>query len=200
MKSHDLQQIIYLIIIISFLLIGIFSQKNLSWQKIIKYLLMWALIGFSIIVIYAYRFEFINFKERINLEINPTSAQINQQGQLVINIADDSHFYITLLVNKTPILFMIDTGASDMMINLDDANKIGINLKKLVFNKAYQTANGRSFGAYVKIREIEISGVKFKDIGASVSQSDMGTSLLGMSFLRRFNKYEFFQDRLVLTF
>jgi predicted aspartyl protease len=34
----------------------------------------------------------------------------------------------------------------------------------------------------------------------SINSGDMGTSLLGMSFLQRFEKYEFYQDRLVLTY
>jgi aspartyl protease family protein len=95
---------------------------------------------------------------------------------------------------------MIDTGASDIMLSISDAKKIGINTNNLIFNRPYQTANGRSFGASIKLKEVEISGIKFKDIYASVNEGDMGVALLGMSFLRRFSKYEFFQDRLVLTF
>ena len=46
---------------------------------------------------------------------------------------------------------------------------------------------------------MEISGIKFRDVKASVTQGEMGVNLLGMSFLRRFDKYEFYQDRLILT-
>lgn len=199
MQDGDLQQIVYLIILISAMVIGISSRREMTLKKIFKYLLVWSLVAFGAIVLYAYRFEFGDFKTRISGEINPSSAQLNQQGQLVINISDDSHFYVKLLINKVPVLFMIDTGASDIMISIKDANKIGINTNNLIFNRPYQTANGRSFGASVKLKEIEIAGIKFKDINASVNEGDMGVALLGMSFLRRFSKYEFFQDRLVLT-
>ena len=200
MQNDDLQQIIYLIILISVMIIGISSRREMTLKKIVKYSLIWLGVAFIFVALYAYRFEFSDFKNRISGEINPTSAQLNQQGQLVINISDDSHFYVKLLINKIPILFMIDTGASDIMLSINDANKIGINTRNLIFNRPYQTANGRSFGASIKLKEVEISGVKFKDIYASVNQGDMGVALLGMSFLRRFSKYEFFQDRLVLTF
>jgi aspartyl protease family protein len=199
MENNDLSQIVYLVILILIMSYGMINRKEMSLKKIVKYFLIWSLIGLIIIALYAYRFEFNNFKERISGEINPTSAQLNQQGQLIINISDDSHFYVKILINKKPILFMVDTGASDIVLNLQDAIKIGINPKNLIFNRQFQTANGRVLGASIILKEVEISGIKFRDIKASVTQGEMGVNLLGMSFLRRFDKYEFYQDRLILT-
>jgi aspartyl protease family protein len=199
MENNDLSQIVYLVILILIMSYGMINRKEMSLKKIVKYFLIWSLIGLIIIALYAYRFEFNNFKERISGEINPTSAQLNQQGQLIINISDDSHFYVKILINKKPILFMVDTGASDIVLNLQDAIKIGINPKNLIFNRQFQTANGRVLGASIILKEVEISGIKFRDVKASVTQGEMGVNLLGMSFLRRFGKYEFYQDRLILT-
>jgi len=199
MENNDLSQIVYLVILILIMSYGMINRKEMSLKKIVKYFLIWSLIGLIIIALYAYRFEFNNFKERISGEINPTSAQLNQQGQLIINISDDSHFYVKILINKKPILFMVDTGASDIVLNLQDAIKIGINPKNLIFNRQFQTANGRVLGASIILKEVEISGIKFRDVKASVTQGEMGVNLLGMSFLRRFDKYEFYQDRLILT-
>lgn len=199
MENNDLSQIVYLVILILIMSYGMISRKEMPLKKIVKYFLIWSLIGLIIIALYAYRFEFNNFKERISGEINPTSAQLNQQGQLIINIADDSHFYVKMLINKKPILFMVDTGASDIVLNLQDALKIGVNPKNLIFNRQFQTANGRVLGASIILKEVEISGIKFRDVKASVTNGEMGVNLLGMSFLRRFGKYEFYQDRLILT-
>ena len=199
MENNDLSQIVYLLILILIMSYGMINRKEMSLKKIVKYFLIWSLIGLIIIALYAYRFEFNNFKERISGEINPSSAQLNQQGQLIINISDDSHFYVKILINKKPILFMVDTGASDIVLNLQDAIKIGVNPKNLIFNRQFQTANGRVLGASIILKEVEISGIKFKDVKASVTNGEMGVNLLGMSFLRRFGKYEFYQDRLILT-
>lgn len=199
MENNDLSQIVYLVILILIMSYGMINRKEMSLKKIVKYFLIWSLIGLIIIALYAYRFEFNNFKERISGEINPTSAQLNQQGQLIINISDDSHFYVKMLINKKPILFMVDTGASDIVLNLQDALKIGVNPKNLIFNRQFQTANGRVLGASIILKEVEISGIKFRDVKASVTNGEMGVNLLGMSFLRRFGKYEFYQDRLILT-
>lgn len=199
MNEFDYQNAVYLVILIVVMVLSVASRQDLNWKKIIRYFLIWGLTGFVCVVIYAFRFEFNDFKSRIFGELNPTSAKLNNQQQIVINIAKDGHFYVKVLVNSKAVLFMIDTGASDIMLNLNDAKKIGINLRDLVFNKPYQTANGRSWGASVVLQEVSLAGVKFNQVMASVNDSDMGVALLGMSFLRRFSKYEFFQDRLILT-
>ena len=199
MSENNWQEAIYLIILIVMMLSAVFSRQDLNWRKIIKYLIIWGGIGFLVIALYAYRFEFGDFKNRIASEINPASPKINAQQQIVLNIAQDGHFYTRLKINNVEVLFMVDTGASDMMLNISDAKKIGIDVSKLVFNRPYQTANGRSFGAIVNLKEVDIAGIKFNNVRASVNDTDMGVNLLGMSFLRRFSKYEFFQDRLILT-
>ena len=63
---------------------------------------------------------------------------------------------------------MIDTGASDIVLGMQEAKKIGINPKNLIFNKRYQTANGEVFGASIRLNEIEVGGVKFYDMPASI--------------------------------
>lgn len=199
MNENDYQNALYLVILIVVMVVSISSRQDLDWKKIIRYFLIWGLIGFVCVSLYAFRFEFSEFRSRISGEINPTSAKINNQQQIVINIARDGHFYVKVLINNVAVLFMIDTGASDIMLNLNDAKKIGINPRNLVFNKPYQTANGRSWGASVILQEVSLAGIKFNQVQASVNDSDMGVALLGMSFLRRFSKYEFFQDRLILT-
>ncbi|MFM2200548.1 MAG: hypothetical protein RL769_603 [Pseudomonadota bacterium] len=199
MSENNWQEAIYLIILIVMMLSAVFSRQDLNWRKIIKYLLIWGGIGFVVIALYVYRFEFSDFKTRFASEINPTSPKINAQKQIVLNIAQDGHFYTRLKINNVEVLFMVDTGASDMMLNISDAKKIGIDVNRLVFNRPYQTANGRSFGAIVNLKEVDFAGIKFDNVRASVNDADMGVNLLGMSFLRRFSKYEFFQDRLILT-
>ena len=117
----------------------------------------------------------------------------------MINLSQDGHFYLNVKINNVPVRFMIDTGASDIVLNLDEAKRVGIDVKKLRFDKTYQTANGKSFGAMVVLDEITVADVIFRKVSASVNSAEMGTSLLGMRFLRQFKKYEFYQDKLVLT-
>lgn len=199
LNKGDWQNFIYLAVILVALLSGLSSRRELGFKKILKYFAIWSFVGLISISLYAYRHEFSDFKNRILGEINPSAARVNQSGQIMINLSEDGHFYINLEINSVPMRFMIDTGASDIVISLAEAERIGINEKKLLFNKPYQTANGTSWGASVIFDELKVGNVKFHNVPASVNRSDMGISLLGMSFLRQFRKYEFYRDQLILT-
>lgn len=199
LNSSELQNFVFLVLLLTFLTISLIARKDIKIGKTIKYLGTWLVIALISISIYSYRHQFYDFKDRILGEINPSHARTRNTGTIVINMSQNNHFYMKLRINGKDIKFMIDTGASDVVLNKQDAKLIGINFKKLIFNKRYQTANGISWGANILLERIKVGNVEFNDVQASVNKSNMGTSLLGMSFLRKFKKYEFYQDRLILT-
>jgi aspartyl protease family protein len=199
MQNNDWQNFIYFALILVLLISSVASRRDLDFKKVLKYLAAWAGIGFVVVALYAYRFEFSDFKNRILGEVNPSRAQVKESGELVINLSQDGHFYLNVKINGVPVRFMIDTGASDIVLSLEEAKRVGIDVKKLRFDKTYQTANGKSFGSMVVLDEITVADVIFRKVSASVNSAEMGTSLLGMRFLRQFRKYEFYQDKLVLT-
>lgn len=198
LASVDWQQLVFYLILISFLLSAIFSRSGIRIAQVLKYLSYWLLIALVILFIYSYRFDFANFKNRILGELFPSMAVVSGE-QIVVNISSDGHFYINTKINGVAVRFMVDTGASDIVLSLQDARRVGIDLKRLNFNRIYHTANGKIAGAMVEVRDFTISNVEFHDVEVSVNKAEMSTSLLGMSFLRRFSKYEFYQDRLILT-
>jgi aspartyl protease family protein len=196
--QSDWQNIVFSSIVIFMLLSSILSRREVSLAKIIKYILIWSVIVIIGLAAYSYRYKFFEFADNLASEINPSKASVNN-NQLIIRLAADGHFYLDTDINDHPVRFMVDTGASDVVLSLADAERIGININQLTFNKNYQTANGQAYGASLKINEMTVSGIKFKDVYVSVNSADMGVSLLGMSFLKRFHKYEVYQDRLILT-
>jgi aspartyl protease family protein len=198
-SSADWQNFSYSALLIVVLTAGLITRKEVATSKILKYLAIWSGVVIVLIALYSYRYEFSDFKNRLFAEINPANPQATKSGEIVINISQDGHFYVNAKINGQEIRFMVDTGASDIAINMNDARKIGLSTKSLIFNKRYQTANGISWGAGVILEEVEIANVKFSNIAASVGNNNMGVSLLGMSFLKQLKKYEFYQDKLVLT-
>jgi len=196
-QTSDWQSFSYLALLIIILLSGLIFRRDFAYAKMFKYFAIWAFFGFIFVILYSYRFEFSDFKNRILGEINPSAARIEGE-KLVINLSQDGHFYIDAKVKDATLHFMIDTGASDMVLGKNDAQKIGIKESELKFNKIYHTANGKVFGASIIIDEMEFSGIKFYNVKASVNSGEMNNSLLGMDFLRRFKRYEFYQDRLIL--
>ena len=200
LDSDDTVNFIYLVLLLILLANGVLFNSKIKKSEVLKQLFLWLIIALVIIVIYSFRFEFIGIKNRIAGELFPGKAQSLGNNQISINISDDRHFYINLKVNGKNVRFMIDTGASDIVLNESDAKRIGIDLSKLSYNRIYQTANGKSLGAMAIVETIELNGLMFYDVGVSINNSDMGTSLLGMSFLRNFKRYEFYQDKLILTY
>ena len=89
-------------------------------------------------------------------------------------------------------------GASEVMLTPDDARRLGFLPARLEFTKKYQTANGEVRGAPVILREMRIGQLTVHDVPATVNESPMGVSLLGMSFLARLRSYEVRDNRLVL--
>lgn len=108
---------------------------------------------------------------------------ISDAGEIVIPRAEDGHYYITLTVNGTPIEFMADTGATNMVLSQDDARRLGIDLDSLVYLGRAQTANGTVATARVELPQVELGPYRDTDFAAWVNQGEMEMSLLGMEYL-----------------
>lgn len=176
-----------------------FLNRQMPTQKIIKYIAIWSGIGLALLAFYSFRFEISDTKERISSDLFPSKPINKNNEQLVISVSQDNHYYLTIKINNQSIKFMIDTGASDLVIDKKLASKLGINIENLYYDKIFRTANGEVSGASTYFNEIDVAGVKFYNVSASVTSSELSVPLLGMSFLKRFYKYEFYRDKLILT-
>ena len=118
--------------------------------------------------------------------------------ELVIRRSPNGHFLLNAMVNGVEIRFLVDTGASDVVLSAADAERLRLNSSKLRYTQEYQTANGIVRAAPVTLREVRIGQLEVYDVAASVNQGAMGISLLGMSFLERLSGYAVRGERLVI--
>jgi aspartyl protease family protein len=114
----------------------------------------------------------------------------------VIDAGRHGHFLVEAVVNGVPIDFMVDTGASHVVLSLQDARKLGFT--QLQFTEEFQSANGTVRAAPVELRELRIGQLSLFDLEASVNGGPLPISLLGMSFLQRLSSYEVARGRLIL--
>jgi aspartyl protease family protein len=119
-------------------------------------------------------------------------------NELAIEADWTGHFVAEAWVNGTPIRFLIDTGASAIVLSPEDARRLGFHPAELDFSQRFGTANGVVRGAPVRLREVRIGQFALRDVPASVNERPLGISLLGMSFLGRLRGYMVENDRLVL--
>jgi clan AA aspartic protease (TIGR02281 family) len=116
----------------------------------------------------------------------------------VIRAGPHGHFLVEAVVNGIPIDFMVDTGASHVVLTLQDARKLGFTPAQLDFTQQFESANGTVRAAPVELRELRIGQLQVFDLEASVNGGPLPISLLGMSFLERLSSYEVARGRLIL--
>jgi aspartyl protease family protein len=138
-----------------------------------------------------------DIQPRVMSVVDPSGGQ-RLNGQIIFRKSDDGHFYARAYVNSVPLTFAVDTGASTIALSKKSAAQIGFDPNRLDYDGVSNTANGIVKTADITLDSISIGGREFKQVSATVLDSDLDISLLGMSFLSRFGKLSIEGDRLIL--
>lgn len=191
-------RLIYSVLLLA--LVG--SSVVLGWREraglALKQALAWVAIGLVIVIGYSYRDIMSDTANRVRSELLPSAPVVTEPGTAYLSRDLTGHFHAEALVNGTHVRFLIDTGASDVALSMEDARRIGIDLSSLQYTIAYQTANGVIHAARVTLDKVEVGDITLRNVTASVSQGGLDMSLLGMSFLGRLDAVEVRGERLVL--
>ena len=110
--------------------------------------------------------------------------------QVEVPRSADGHYRVVLEVNGAPIPFVIDTGATDLVLTRADAERAGLDPDTLRYRGRALTANGEVETAYVQLDEVSFGGVVDTRVPAVVNAGEMTQSLLGMSYLGEFGRIE----------
>ena len=119
------------------------------------------------------------------------------EGQIEIPRAFDGHYYLTLEIDGTPLRFLADTGASNIVLSPADAARLGFDPGNLRFLGEAMTANGVVRTAVVTLKDVRLGPVTDTNLTAYVNQAPMQGSLLGMDYLGLF-RIEISGDRMIL--
>lgn len=171
----------------------------------VRYLATWAVLFLAFVGGYAYRDEITAVAYRVMGELVPpgqsVSVETSDSGERAVRVRrrPDGHFMARVEINGSPVTMLVDTGASTVVLKPADAERAGIEVKKLSFSVPVQTANGTTFAAPVRLRSITIGGIEIRDVETLVSKpGNLKESLLGMTFLKRLRSYEFAGEFLTL--
>ena len=123
---------------------------------------------------------------------------VMSDGKIEVNQAPDGHYYLTAEVNGTPTRFVVDTGASQIVLTQRAAERAGIDTDGLAYIGQASTANGVVATAPIRIRRFDLGPIHDQNLRAVVNRGQMDTSLLGMTYLTRFAKVEFSRGKLIL--
>ncbi len=180
--------VLLLLIIGGSMVISSRAQMNRSLQQ----LAIWGLIIVGLIAAYSLR-------DQIEATLYPERPILSERGTVSFNRARDGHFYAELLVNGKKIEFVIDTGATDIVLTETDAARLGYRTEDLVFSGQASTANGIVLTARIQLDTISLGRFTDRNLNASVNGGELDTSLLGMRYLGLFRKIEIEGSRMTLT-
>jgi aspartyl protease family protein len=177
--------------------VGKYSGKS---SKALGHVAIW--LGLIVVLVggYAFRPELIFVKDRMAAVLLPGRAIDKGGGTIVINKrSDENHFIIAGHVNNQSTSFMLDTGASAVVLTHDTAQQLGLLANEDSYTQTVSTANGLTKVAPIRIEELRIGSIILQDVKASVARrGELDENLLGMSFLSRLKGYAVEADELTL--
>jgi aspartyl protease family protein len=106
-------------------------------------------------------------------------------NRIVLMAGPGGHFVSSGQINGANVRFLVDTGATDVALSVQEADRIGLRYQSgqpVVMN----TANGQVMGYLVHLTSVRLGDVEVYNVQAIVSASSMPFVLLGNSFLTHF--------------
>jgi aspartyl protease family protein len=175
------------------------SEFRGRWREAARNALLWCLILFGLLALYAYRFELQDVGNRVMAEVAPGHVLMARGGEVTVARAANGSFMLTGRVNGREARFLFDTGASAVVLTDATARAIGLNPDQLSFSVTVSTANGRTTAAPVRLDRLQFGPISETRVEALVARPGaLRENLLGMSFLERLASYEVRDERLIL--
>lgn len=191
MEENDFSRLIYLSVLVVAILGSVLISRRGAYGKMFRQAGVWLLIFMGLVAIVA-------SWQDIRQSGQTTSFQQSQDGAIIIPKEIDGHFHLTLTINDRPIDFLVDTGASDIVLTREDAARVGFDPNRLDYWGMANTANGTVRLATIRLETVRLGEFIDKNIRASVNKAPMEKSLLGMRYLSKFRAIEISNDQMIL--
>jgi aspartyl protease family protein len=117
-------------------------------------------------------------------ESNPNRVPtVSASGEVVLKRGRAGHFTATGTINGQPVEFMLDTGATQIAVPQQLAEKLRL---KRGMPVELLTAAGPARGYSTRLDSVRLATIEAKDVGAIIAEGlHPDLVLLGMNFLRR---------------
>lgn len=145
---------------------------------------LWMVVAMWLIVLWLLASFFANWFEK---EHNPNqnfANSITSTGvkEVMLQRNRRGHYVTSGLINDKKVVFMLDTGATDISIPQHLADELGLKKGARIM---FQTAAGKSWGYSTVLDSVAIGNIELNNVRASINPnvSDLDI-LLGMTFLK----------------
>jgi aspartyl protease family protein len=188
MNGDDLARLAYLGLLAAAVGGWVIVEYRQRWGQALRVALAWGMIFLGVMAGYG-------VWQDLRRDVRPD--QIEQAQQVEIPRAADGHYYLRLTVNGRDVAFMVDTGATNIVLSPNDAAGLGIDPAQLNYFGQADTANGSVRTARVTLDSVSLGPFHDSGVTAFVNEAAMDGSLLGMAYLGLFS-IEIKADRMIL--
>ncbi|WP_300067240.1 TIGR02281 family clan AA aspartic protease [uncultured Ruegeria sp.] len=192
MDGYEIGRLTYLVLLGAALLMWFFTHNRQSLGKTLQQVMAWVFIFIGVIAL-------VGLWDDIRSTVGTTPQMAVSGNTIEVPRAFDGHYYLPMLVNGEPITFLVDTGASQIVLNAQDAKRVGIDLDQLNYLGRASTANGVVRTAPVQLDSLALGPIRDNGVSAWINEGDLDKSLLGMDYLHRFSNIQFADGKLILS-
>ena len=182
MSADNIAQLIYLGTFALVLGGGFLLTNRLKLGQTLQMAAIWVLIFIGVIAA-------VGLWSDIQDDLYASQTRFDDAA-VVVPRSRDGHYYLTLDLNGVPTDFVVDTGATDIVLSSADAAAAGLDPDTLNFLGRANTANGEVRTAPVRLETVTIGPYEDRDVYAVVNGGEMDQSLLGMGYLQRWGRIE----------
>ncbi len=139
---------------------------------------MWVVVLFLLTVFFQ---DWWDKQQNPNQQLS-VSFDAGGAPELVLQRNRYGHYVASGTINGQPVVFMVDTGASDVSVPGDAAERLGLKPGRAM---VYQTANGPVRVYRTQLDDVTLGAISLAGVRASINPSmQQQEVLLGMSFLK----------------
>ena len=192
MSPDNIAQLVYLGAFALVLGAGFLLTSKLKLGQTLQMAAIWALIFIGAI-------GAVGLWGDIQDDLFPHQTRFDEDGAVTVPRSGDGHYYLTLDINGAATDFIVDTGATDIVLNRTAAAAAGLEPTSLNYFGRALTANGEVRTAPVRLDTVAIGPYEDTNVPAVVNDGAMEQSLLGMGYLQRWGKIEISGGALTLS-
>lgn len=113
-----------------------------------------------------------------------SSVDSNGAAMVVLEQDRNGHYEVEGKINGQAVRFLVDTGATDVALPESTARALGLDFGPRV---RVMTAAGPANAWMTRLDEVDVGGIRRRNVRASITSGEFNGILLGMSFLKHYN-------------
>lgn len=192
MDTDNVMRLVYLSVLGTAVVFWFLAQNRQSLNKTLQQVMAWVFIFVGVVAV-------VGLWEDIRTTVGPAPQMTVTGESIEVPRSADGHYYLPVQVNGEPITFLVDTGASQIVLSDKDARRAGIDPNQLNYFGRALTANGEVRTAPVRLDTLTVGPITDQNVSAWINEGELHKSLLGMDYLHRFSNIQFIDGRMILS-